>query len=821
VAPIVVEPETLAGAGVSISAVGDELATALNTLAAELPNGAMAGHDRAGLAFGQAYRQEGQALMNAGAAAVSGGRKVGFGVQMSATNYSRADASSTIGGGASALTPPTAPGEFDAPSVPSPFGGGVAEPFLWSMVEMLVGDVWPNGDPEQLRAAASAWSSFASTLSGIGTQLEGSSATISGQQIPEGGEMATALSDLKQGLSDITTESVRLATQTFEFAADVEAAQNAIRDLLSRLSPSGIFDGLGAIFSGDAMEELREIADDIRTVLDNLKRQADARQQSMQDVMQMIDHAVVSLEQKARKEFTHYLGDDVGNAAATVFDTSLNMREGIIKGGIGALEDLQQLNPLRFAYDFEGAKDTWGGMLETNFNASVVGQIIDPERATQTQKEILKGLVHAEDWTTERPGLGLGENIFDVGSAFVGGAGVARTGTRAAGEAADAAEGAAPGVRAAGALDNAVTDTSAIAGRAGSIADKLDNLADNIPKGATPNASGPAVPPSLTEPPSAPRVPETPGSRVPDAQTPHTPGSPTPHVPDSTPVDRSPTAPHSSTPTSTPTHAPAGPGDAPRTGTPPIGALPESRVPAAVDAPPAPHQTAPAPSESSAPASVEPPVASHTPAAQADQTPLSSSPEPSAKSPSAERHGPSDPAPAIEPSHPTGEHDRGHKSPPGESAHPSHENDSAPSSSPDGQVSPLPEPSFDINTDHARQLGNDPDIGGSFRPAEAETGLRVEWERSISLERARADVPGDWIDVATGKSYDAVGNFPAKYFDSQWENLQAQIIDHLKKADYVPIDVSKFSAEQRLLVQNFVDNLGNDRAFIVGEGYGG
>jgi hypothetical protein len=523
---------------------------------------------------------------------------------MSATNYSRADASSTIGGGAGALTPPTAPGEFDAPSVPSPFGGGVAEPFLWSIVEMLVGDVWPNGDPGQLPAAASAWSSFASTLSGIAGQLKGPSATISGQQIPEGGAMGSALSDLKQGLSDITTESVRLATQTFEFAADVEAAQNAIRDLLSRLSPSGIFDGLGAIFSGDAMEELREIAEDIRTVLDNLKRQADARQQSMQDAMQMIDDAVVSLEQKARKEFTHYLGDDVGNAVATVFDTSLNMREGIIKGGIGALEDLQQLTPLRFAYDFEGAKDTWGGMLETNFNASVVGQIVDPEGAAETRKEMLKGLVHAEDWTTERPGLGLGENIFDVGSALVGGAGAARTGTRAAGEAAEAAEGAAPGVRAAGALDNAVTDASAIAGRAGSISDKLDNLGDNIPKGATPNASGPSVPPSLAEPPSAPRVPETAGSRVPDAPTPHTPDSPTPHVPDSTPVDRSPTAPHSSTPTSTPTHAPAGP-DAPRTGTPPIGALSESRVPAAVDAPPGGHPTASAPTATAAP---------HTPA---------------------------------------------------------------------------------------------------------------------------------------------------------------------------------------------------------------
>jgi hypothetical protein len=131
----------------------------------------------------------------------------------------------------------------DAPSVPSPFGGGVAEPFLWSMVQMLVGDVWPNGDPAQLRAAGGAWSTFARTLAGIGGRLEGPSATISGQQIPEGGAMASALSDLKQGLSDIATESVRLATQVFEFAADVEAAQNAIRDLLSRRRGSST--GLG------------------------------------------------------------------------------------------------------------------------------------------------------------------------------------------------------------------------------------------------------------------------------------------------------------------------------------------------------------------------------------------------------------------------------------------------------------------------------------------------------------------------------------------------------------------------------------------------
>jgi hypothetical protein len=177
----------------------------------------------------------------------------------------------------------------------------------------------------------------------------------------------------------------------------------------------------------------------------------------------------------------------------------------------------------------------------------------------------------------------LGENIFDVGSAFVGGAGAARIGTRAAGEAADAADAAAQGVRAAGALDNAVTDTSAIAGRAGSISDKLDDLGDNIPTGAAPNATGPAVPRDLVEPPSAPRIPEAPVSRAPEAPT---------------PVDRSPSAPNSSTQTSTPPHTAAGAGEAPRTGTPPAGEMPESSVPAAVETRSAPLEGTRAPFES-------------------------------------------------------------------------------------------------------------------------------------------------------------------------------------------------------------------------------
>lgn len=417
-----------------------------------------------------------------------------------------------------------------------------------------------------------------------------------------------------------------------EFAADVEATQNAIRDLLGRLSPAGFLDGIGALLSGDALDELKEIPEDIRTVLDNLKRQADSRQQSMQDVMQLIDGAVVSLEQKARKEFTHYLGEDVGNAAATVFDFQLNMREGILKGGIGALEDIQQLNPLRFAYDFEGAKDTWGGMLETNFHASIVGQIIDPERAAQTQKEMLQGAVHAEDWTTERPGLGLGQNLFDVGSAMVGGAGAARAGTRAAGEAADAAG---PGVRAAGVVDDAVTETSAIAGRAGSIADNLDDIGDTIPPGATGVPSGPGVPSSLAEPPSAPRVPEVSSAGL------------------SEPLagDRTPAAPHApAAGEGARTHAGATPSDAVRSSPVPIAAASEARLPSA-DSPTVTHESASAPAIPSGNDTPTPVMARNAPepATVGAHSPLSANVSHAAQAAQATTHGPSSTAPEASP----------------------------------------------------------------------------------------------------------------------------------------------------------------------------
>ncbi|MBU8815074.1 hypothetical protein KL864_04015 [Mycolicibacterium goodii] len=87
----------------------------------------------------------------------------------------------------------------------------------------------------------------------------------------------------------------------------------------------------------------------------------------------------------------------------------------------------------------------------------------------------------------------------------------------------------------------------------------------------------------------------------------------------------------------------------------------------------------------------------------------------------------------------------------------------------------------------------------------------------MDLSRAGQGDANDWVD-AGGRTYDAVGNFPSKFFDSQWPNLQVRIVDHLEKAEIVPVDVSQFAATQREVVREFVQGLGNPNVVIIGGG---
>lgn len=75
------------------------------------------------------------------------------------------------------------------------------------------------------------------------------------------------------------------------------------------------------------------------------------------------------------------------------------------------------------------------------------------------------------------------------------------------------------------------------------------------------------------------------------------------------------------------------------------------------------------------------------------------------------------------------------------------------------------------------------------------------------LWRAAKKTGVDWFDQH-GRTYDAVGGFPGQYFDKQWKQLRKRILDHLDKADFVPVDVSGFSDDQIRRVREFIAPLG-------------
>lgn len=473
VAPLAVDPGVLSAAGDAVAAVGDGVAAAVGMLAAGYE--ADTGQDAAGEMFGLAYQDAGESALKAAAAGINACRRIGFKVQVSASNYSRAEAASTLGGGGEVLPTPVQPGAFAAPGAPRTSGPGVPAPALWALVQAFVGDLWPNGDPADLHTAAGCWRTLAAALDGVTDELAGPTSMVGGQQIPEGELIQQAFSTLGTDMAGIGAQCAKLASALDDFAGEVARTQNAIRDLLHRLgSASGLFHEVVEVFKGHGLDEVKKVANDIKAVLHNLKGQAQAREHMMRNAMQVFDGLVRGLQTYVRGEITHYLGEDVGNPLATVFDIYVNAGEGVVKEVVGSEQQLEQLNPLRFAYDPKGAAATWEGSAKGLAETLLSG---DPAMAPlvnaldpQFRPNLDKQLLHTDDWRGDRPGLGAGENLADVlmfasGLGEVGAAGKTTEAVGAAGK----AELEAGGAAVVGRGGRAVGEVGEVAGTSGAL----------------------------------------------------------------------------------------------------------------------------------------------------------------------------------------------------------------------------------------------------------------------------------------------------------------------------------------------------------------
>ncbi|EHB55677.1 hypothetical protein MycrhDRAFT_2871 [Mycolicibacterium rhodesiae JS60] len=461
-----VDPAALSGAGSAVAEVSNGVATAVGAVTASY--NANTGQDAAGTAFGFAYQDSAGELVKAVATGVNALRHIGYLIQGSATNYSRAEAAADIGGGAAPLAAPTAPAEFPAPAGdPDVNGPGETPPVLWYLVEFLVGDWWPNGSPGELRAAAAAWSVFATPLYCVAGQIAGPCGVIDAQQMPDKEPMKKAVLDAGSAMSSLAGEAQKLAGELTSFATDVETTQDAIRDLLDKLSSvvGSIVDKgvLGTVFelvTGDAEERIHEVANDIKAVIANHKRQSAARKELLADLVTGVKNYSRAMEIITRVELVNYLGEDAGRITANVFDAFTDTNVGVALGGINTVGSIASIDPIG------DPKGTWEMIKGLNRMAEILNPMTAPMAfATDPQGslDMVKDLTHYDDITSDRPFLGIGELGFDIGTAIIpGGAGVkAAGGARAAEGAAARAE---------------ISATERAAGEAGGIASATGGL---------------------------------------------------------------------------------------------------------------------------------------------------------------------------------------------------------------------------------------------------------------------------------------------------------------------------------------------------------
>lgn len=514
-APIIVDPQAVSGAGTSMNAVGEGVAAAMSTLTGGF--NANTGYDAAGIVFGRQYVSAGASLLKAITAGVNACRNNGYGLQTSAVNYSRAEAASDLSGRAQVLGSPPCPAPVAVPGSPSSSGASVPPPLLWSVVAQFVGSPWPDGNPAEMRAAAAAWRAMAVPLYQVSGDAAGAYNTIAAQRIAEGRLMTADIRDIGSNLAGVASSCQQLAATLEQYAGQVEKTQQAIRQLCDQVgSIGGIVGTFFEFLHGHGEDELHKIADEIETVLTYLGTEADAALALLESAKSSVDSWVLGLEKSADRTFVEFFGDQVGGALATHFNAVADSAEGVFRWGAGMAEGVIALDPTRFASSPDVAGRAWEGVakfaqLVTNPAAAIAS---DPQGSLDT----VKGLVHADDWSKDRPMLGASQNLLDIASVVipgVGEAGAAGDAASAVGRVARTSEEPAGAAGTIGKVGEFGRSTAALGGVTKDVAGLTEKLGAIADKPSAPPAGG--RPASLTDPVDA--GPRAPVAKQPDPES--------------------------------------------------------------------------------------------------------------------------------------------------------------------------------------------------------------------------------------------------------------------------------------------------------------
>ncbi len=667
---IEVDPDVLINAGTRVESLGTQLAALSDSLGTALASGIASGADTAGLSFALGYGRQAQDFANTLAAGANSFKAVGYMLQATGHNYKNADAGSTIGGHGPADSLGPEPSQTVAADMPAgPNGVMVPPPPMWYLVEPLLQALpglgvlagaamtWPSGNAAMMNVVAAQWRNFATGFAIFQSELNALKPAVAAQKIPEGAKIGEAFDTLGDAMSKMTTTASDMAKHITDFAQEVQQVQNAIRRLLDRLSLSGLWDTVTDFFTGDGMKVLREVARDVGTVLGNFQRQVKGIVGLLEELKNVISDAADAFEKWIRPVLVAQFGDGVGNFLADAVTLYTDFEVGIANGLINTVSGVVSM----------ADPEMWEGLAKTAWAVAN-----DPSKAPGVLAEMGKQFIALDQWKGDHPGRGAGEAALNIGSLFVPGGALSKTGSVAKGlnmTRRVLEEGRLPklgeigqwsrGAHSLEGLDNlpggqGLPDISEV--RPGAIPDSL--VGPSAPHGIDPpttphgvdDTPGPPDPPGPQSTPGPAHEgagsgdgppPDPPGHSVPPADAgPGRTDAPAPHVPEGsappahTPEPPSPTGTHYAPPQTSAPHAPE-----------------SSSHPPQSDSRPIEHQGGPSVGEGHTPAGHHAPAAGHAPPEHHGSAPAEHQPgagQPSAHEP-AGQHQPDSREPAGTP----------------------------------------------------------------------------------------------------------------------------------------------------------------------------
>ncbi len=331
--PFRVDPVALDGAGKNVSGAVDGWGSALSALNAALSGTAgMGGQDPAGVVFARSYDDAATALLEAMVDVSNGAGRAADGIRASATNYSRAEVASNIDGKGGVPLPAAAPTpHVKAGSPPSAVGSDVGEPPGWFLVEPFVGMIWPDGDSGKCRAGGSAWSSVAAAFTAQQKGLSGAQATVAAQEIPEGPKIGAAFTNIDSAVGVVAEHAATISKSLNDYAAKIDTAQNAVKDLLARLvNPmTGVRQVVDWV-TGEDDDEIKKIAHDISVIVNQFKGEATALATLLTPIIAAVEMVVSTMKSLITMEIEH-IGGEIYDTAAPIVNAAAAFGQAMIE----------------------------------------------------------------------------------------------------------------------------------------------------------------------------------------------------------------------------------------------------------------------------------------------------------------------------------------------------------------------------------------------------------------------------------------------------------------------------------------------------------